>query len=91
MLDIIEDWAVEFKGWNICRIDGSTDQMTRRERWIGSIRQAMRLTLQSSSCSRLEQEDWELTLSLLIPLSSTIWIGTLKWYVERFAMRRIEV
>lgn len=31
MLDIIEDWAVELKGWNICRIDGSTDQMTRRD------------------------------------------------------------
>jgi ATP-dependent DNA helicase len=31
MLDIIEDWAVELKGWNICRIDGSTDQTTRRD------------------------------------------------------------
>ncbi|RDB21790.1 putative ATP-dependent helicase IRC5 [Hypsizygus marmoreus] len=31
MLDIIEDWATEFMGWNICRIDGSTGPMERRE------------------------------------------------------------
>ncbi|KAI0919569.1 hypothetical protein AcW1_003212 [Taiwanofungus camphoratus] len=31
MLDIIEDWAVEFKGWSICRIDGSTSMLDRRE------------------------------------------------------------
>lgn len=30
MLDIIEDWATEFKGWNICRIDGSTPPLERR-------------------------------------------------------------
>ena len=30
MLDIIEDWAVEFKGWNICRIDGKTAPLDRR-------------------------------------------------------------
>ncbi|KAI0072353.1 hypothetical protein K474DRAFT_1667957 [Panus rudis PR-1116 ss-1] len=31
MLDIIEDWAVEFKHWRICRIDGSTSMESRRE------------------------------------------------------------
>ncbi|KAF8879586.1 SNF2 family N-terminal domain-containing protein [Infundibulicybe gibba] len=31
MLDIIEDWACEFMGWKICRIDGSTSPMDRRE------------------------------------------------------------
>ncbi|KAF5351509.1 hypothetical protein D9758_007190 [Tetrapyrgos nigripes] len=31
MLDIIEDWAKELKGWNICRIDGSTGPLERRE------------------------------------------------------------
>ncbi|KAH7910079.1 SNF2 family N-terminal domain-containing protein [Hygrophoropsis aurantiaca] len=31
MLDIIEDWAVELKGWSICRIDGSTAPLDRRE------------------------------------------------------------
>lgn len=30
MLDVIEDWAVEFKGWNICRIDGKTTPLDRR-------------------------------------------------------------
>lgn len=30
MLDIIEDWAVEFKRWDICRIDGSTSPDDRR-------------------------------------------------------------
>ncbi|KAK7049392.1 putative ATPase [Paramarasmius palmivorus] len=30
MLDIIEDWAVELKGWKICRIDGSTKAEQRR-------------------------------------------------------------
>ncbi|KAL1697101.1 SNF2 family DNA-dependent ATPase, partial [Schizophyllum commune] len=30
MLDIIEDWAVEFKGWNLCRIDGQTPPLERR-------------------------------------------------------------
>ncbi|KAF8838231.1 hypothetical protein BDN67DRAFT_955400 [Paxillus ammoniavirescens] len=30
MLDIIETWATELKGWNICRIDGSTDPLERR-------------------------------------------------------------
>lgn len=29
-LDIIEDWAVDWKGWNICRIDGHTKQEDRR-------------------------------------------------------------
>lgn len=27
---ILEDWAVEFKGWNICRIDGKTSPLDRR-------------------------------------------------------------
>lgn len=31
MLDIIEDWARELKGWSICRIDGSTSMAQRRE------------------------------------------------------------
>lgn len=31
-LDIIEDWAVEWKGWKICRIDGLTKQDDRRQR-----------------------------------------------------------
>lgn len=31
-LDIIEDWAVEWKGWKICRIDGRTPQEDRRSR-----------------------------------------------------------
>ncbi|KAH7926002.1 hypothetical protein BV22DRAFT_1063947 [Leucogyrophana mollusca] len=31
MLDIIEEWAVELKGWSICRIDGSTAPLDRRE------------------------------------------------------------
>ncbi|KAG5637500.1 hypothetical protein H0H81_004324 [Sphagnurus paluster] len=31
MLDIIEDWAIEFMNWRICRIDGSTSPMERRE------------------------------------------------------------
>ncbi|KAI1793755.1 SNF2 family N-terminal domain-containing protein [Ganoderma leucocontextum] len=31
MLDIIEDWAVEHKGWPICRIDGSMGMESRRE------------------------------------------------------------
>lgn len=26
-----QDWATEFKGWNICRIDGSTAPLDRRE------------------------------------------------------------
>ncbi|KAL1741098.1 SNF2 family N-terminal domain-containing protein [Schizophyllum fasciatum] len=30
MLDIIEDWAIEFKGWNLCRIDGQTPPLQRR-------------------------------------------------------------
>ncbi|CAH7667145.1 SNF2 family N-terminal domain-containing protein [Phakopsora pachyrhizi] len=30
MLDIIHDWATEFKGWDVCRIDGSTSQDERR-------------------------------------------------------------
>ncbi|TFY65079.1 hypothetical protein EVJ58_g2214 [Rhodofomes roseus] len=31
MLDIIEDWATEYKGWSLCRIDGSTSMADRRE------------------------------------------------------------
>ncbi|ORY32001.1 SNF2 family N-terminal domain-domain-containing protein [Naematelia encephala] len=31
MLDVIEDWATSYKGWKICRIDGSTSQQLRRE------------------------------------------------------------
>lgn len=30
MLDIIEDWATEYKGWNVCRIDGAVAQDDRR-------------------------------------------------------------
>ncbi|KZT57459.1 hypothetical protein CALCODRAFT_496102 [Calocera cornea HHB12733] len=30
MLDIVQDWATEFKGWDICRIDGSTPPLDRR-------------------------------------------------------------
>ena len=26
-----QDWATEFKGWTVCRIDGSTSAMDRRE------------------------------------------------------------
>jgi ATP-dependent DNA helicase len=29
-LDVIEDWATEFKSWPLCRIDGETDAQTRR-------------------------------------------------------------
>jgi ATP-dependent DNA helicase len=31
MLDLISDWATVYKGWKICRIDGSTSQVSRRE------------------------------------------------------------
>ncbi|KAJ7054836.1 SNF2 family DNA-dependent ATPase [Mycena amicta] len=31
MLDIIEDWAVDMKGWTICRIDGTTPPLERRD------------------------------------------------------------
>ncbi|KAF9552389.1 SNF2 family DNA-dependent ATPase [Agrocybe pediades] len=31
MLDIIEDWAVDYMKWPICRIDGSTPPLERRE------------------------------------------------------------
>ncbi|EMD35723.1 hypothetical protein CERSUDRAFT_138426 [Gelatoporia subvermispora B] len=31
MLDIIQDWAIEFKHWPVCRIDGSTSMADRRE------------------------------------------------------------
>ncbi|KAJ7464277.1 SNF2 family N-terminal domain-containing protein [Mycena galericulata] len=31
MLDIIEDWAVDMKGWAICRIDGTTPPLERRD------------------------------------------------------------
>ncbi|KAI0044579.1 hypothetical protein FA95DRAFT_1496832 [Auriscalpium vulgare] len=34
MLDVIEDWATEFKGWPLCRIDGSTSAMDRREQML---------------------------------------------------------
>ena len=27
----LQDWATEFKGWPICRIDGSTKPLERRE------------------------------------------------------------
>ncbi|KAF8497837.1 SNF2-family ATP dependent chromatin remodeling factor snf21 [Russula emetica] len=30
MLDVIEDWACEFKHWPLCRIDGSTGPLERR-------------------------------------------------------------
>ncbi|KAI9452517.1 P-loop containing nucleoside triphosphate hydrolase protein, partial [Boletus coccyginus] len=32
VLDIIETWATELKGWRICRIDGSTSPLERREK-----------------------------------------------------------
>ncbi|KAL4244660.1 hypothetical protein ABKN59_010304 [Abortiporus biennis] len=31
MLDIIEDWATEFKNWPLCRIDGQTSMQDRRD------------------------------------------------------------
>jgi ATP-dependent DNA helicase len=31
MLDIIQDWATELKGWRVSRIDGVTRQDSRRE------------------------------------------------------------
>ncbi|KAG8926678.1 hypothetical protein FRC02_008734 [Tulasnella sp. 418] len=31
MLDVIQDWAEEFKGWECCRIDGSTSIESRKE------------------------------------------------------------
>ena len=31
MLDIIEDWATQLHGWNVCRIDGSVPQDERQE------------------------------------------------------------
>ncbi|THG93409.1 hypothetical protein EW026_g7819 [Hermanssonia centrifuga] len=31
MLDIVDDWARELKGWPICRIDGSTSMADRRD------------------------------------------------------------
>ncbi|KAI8065726.1 SNF2 family N-terminal domain-containing protein [Gongronella butleri] len=31
MLDILEDWTVELKGWPVCRIDGGVSQESRRE------------------------------------------------------------
>lgn len=31
MLDVLEDWATEIKGWPICRLDGSVSQESRRE------------------------------------------------------------
>ncbi|KAJ7429951.1 hypothetical protein B0H11DRAFT_1943914 [Mycena galericulata] len=31
MLDIIEDWAVDMKGWAICRIEGTTPPLERRD------------------------------------------------------------
>ncbi|KIK69911.1 hypothetical protein GYMLUDRAFT_34310 [Collybiopsis luxurians FD-317 M1] len=34
MLDIIEDWARELKGWIICRIDGSSSPEERREQML---------------------------------------------------------
>ncbi|TEB26397.1 hypothetical protein FA13DRAFT_1756315 [Coprinellus micaceus] len=30
MLDIIEDWAVDFMGWSICRIDGTSSPLERK-------------------------------------------------------------
>ncbi|KZV67013.1 hypothetical protein PENSPDRAFT_636331 [Peniophora sp. CONT] len=31
MLDVIEDWATEYKQWPLCRIDGSTSALDRRK------------------------------------------------------------
>ena len=31
-LNLIEEWAEDFKGWPVCRIDGSTSQEDRRTR-----------------------------------------------------------
>jgi ATP-dependent DNA helicase len=29
-----EDWATLYKGWKVCRIDGTTTQQSRREQMI---------------------------------------------------------
>jgi ATP-dependent DNA helicase len=33
-LTVQEDWATLYKGWKICRIDGSTSQQSRREQMV---------------------------------------------------------
>ncbi|KAI0033219.1 SNF2 family N-terminal domain-containing protein, partial [Vararia minispora EC-137] len=53
MLDVIEDWATEFKGWSLCRIDGSTPALDRRKEMDrfqngGSVPDAPRLFLLST-------------------------------------------
>ncbi|KAG2144397.1 SNF2 family N-terminal domain-containing protein [Suillus bovinus] len=58
MLDILEDWATELKGWSICRIDGSTAPMDRREQMNkfqqgGSSRDAPKLFLLSTRAGGL--------------------------------------
>ncbi|TFY77398.1 hypothetical protein EWM64_g6613 [Hericium alpestre] len=34
MLDVIQDWATEFKRWPLCRIDGSSKPMERRREMV---------------------------------------------------------
>ncbi|KAG1719217.1 SNF2 family N-terminal domain-containing protein [Suillus lakei] len=58
MLDILEDWATELKGWSICRIDGSTAPMDRREQMNkfqqgGNSRDAPKLFLLSTRAGGL--------------------------------------
>ncbi|KAI6021044.1 SNF2 family N-terminal domain-containing protein [Pisolithus marmoratus] len=58
MLDIIESWAIDLKGWNICRIDGKTDPLERREQMNtfqqgGNRRDAPRLFLLSTRAGGL--------------------------------------
>ena len=31
LLTLLQDWAVEFKQWPLCRIDGSTSALDRRK------------------------------------------------------------
>lgn len=58
MLDVLEDWATELKGWSICRIDGSTAPMDRREQMNkfqqgGNSRDAPKLFLLSTRAGGL--------------------------------------
>ncbi|KAH9943620.1 SNF2 family N-terminal domain-containing protein [Amylocystis lapponica] len=58
MLDIIEDWAVHFKQWPICRIDGSTSMSERRDEVSrfqnsGDVKDAPKLFLLSTRAAGL--------------------------------------
>ncbi|KAG2031003.1 SNF2 family N-terminal domain-containing protein [Suillus americanus] len=58
MLDVLEDWATELKGWSICRIDGSTAPLDRREQMNkfqqgGNSRDAPKLFLLSTRAGGL--------------------------------------